>query len=636
MPSTSRARTLSSLTAVALGAALAGCPEPVAPLDAGTSDALTLVHDAPSLLEDARATDATTLGLDAAAPADAAVGEMPDAALLVDDAGAAESDAAAADAWAGSDAFAPYVPPPDPVYPALDPVPSTERACDDAFGGPGAPATAVATVLAACPRIRAAISWTEPDGSRVGYDAWPGAWRARVQALYSQLLAGGPLDVDCPDPDAQMVRSDPTLAVYPLWIPAAQAHDLHALRVAYTLYVDATRAVPWRLASATDGELRELLDASTVVQHLVPGRLGPSGMAHPTGIGDDDYVLPPRNHATPSYVCDPRPGLRYLTGRSSEGTVLLAPTPRETIVRMTAWLADEVGHGACRDTDATALDCRVGVYAYELVDRLASVRDRLIAPQGCHSAANLFYDLARSANLPLLVVKSEEDVSWARPAGSFLNNTHEGLVFDFDRAEPRILLHADDVYANGLMSFVPVGDDGHLVSDAWRAERLFETTWATADDWERMGFVIDRSFAPLDTSIAHPRAPYNSFEILPDLGRYAGGAAPIGAATAMDSGFSYGRAHRDLALCGTWWLVKPYCDASPEARADFTSHLRAEYPALDLGASLLDGYTPSTARDRLDRCVSAWDSTPGAGDGCARFQAHYDAWVADPPSTYVP
>lgn len=550
------------------------------------------------------------------------------------DTGTAASDTGVPDAFVESDAglavdAGPEIDPPVVLSP-------DDEICRAAFvDGAGEPTAVLSTTLASCPRVRAALVWQSADGVSVAYDAWTTDMKNRLQTLYGRMLAGEPsLGVDCPNPDAQQLRGDPTVATYELFLPAAQAFDLYSVAAAHVLYREATRALPWTIAGYTAWELRELLASYPLVARIRPVSWG---RPFPAGIVDTrDFTLPARNYATPSYVCDPRVGFRYMNGASSSGDVLIESGPRRTLERLSLFTADAVGHGDCGFGD-DSVDCLVGNYAFDLADRLQRIRDgRIVAPQGCHSAANLMYDLARAVNIPLLVVKTEEDVEWARPSGSFLNNTHEGLVAAFDSAEPRLLLHTDDLYANGLMSFAPVDSRGRRVASAIKARMLFETTWLTLAQWDAMGVTVDETFAYLSTETDHARAPLWTFATMYDYGRLAGGFRSVEGTPAPMSSSSYARAYRDAQLCGAWWLVKPYCDSAPSSRATFRAQIESGYPGLAFGEDLLGGLTADDVYARLVSCVDAWDTMPGAGDGCANFQANYDEWIAAPASTYVP
>jgi hypothetical protein len=82
-----------------------------------------------------------------------------------------------------------------------------------------------------------------------------------------------------------------------------------------------------------------------------------------------------------------------------------------------------------------------------LSDRLraASGQQFAEANHGCHLASKLMVDLARSVNIPLLHVRSQQT---GGTGANFFVRTHGGLAYGWGGREPRVRWHTDDIYAN--------------------------------------------------------------------------------------------------------------------------------------------------------------------------------------------
>jgi hypothetical protein len=96
-------------------------------------------------------------------------------------------------------------------------------------------------------------------------------------------------------------------------------------------------------------------------------------------------------------------------------------------------------------------------------------------------------DLARSANIPLLHVRSQETDS---TSGHFFNRTHGGLVYNWGSREPRVLSHTDDIYANADDPCFPLDEKtGKLATPESAAQLYFDQRWTSPQTLIKAGFV---------------------------------------------------------------------------------------------------------------------------------------------------
>jgi hypothetical protein len=203
-------------------------------------------------------------------------------------------------------------------------------------------------------------------------------------------------------------------------------------------------------------------------------------------------------------VCDPRVAYEFLSGgsNSSSRTNLLGATEMETLKKLTWWFYENVAHGDARDAQTTAVLRTPSVF---LSDRLVARSDTfytppsrplVIANAGCHSAANLFYDLAKGVNIPVLHVASTEPdrySSFPLPRVYIDYGRHSGLVYGWGSPATTLFLqHADDIYAQYGLIF-PVDSAGRPVAE--QAATLFAATWLTPAQLTAWGYTVTNDFA---------------------------------------------------------------------------------------------------------------------------------------------
>ncbi len=330
------------------------------------------------------------------------------------------------------------------------------------------------TWLAAHPAVARHLVWTAGDGRRQPFDEWSPEMRRRFDSFYAGIAAHAP--------DLHMRLLDPAKGKHQR-IPADVAFDLYAAHAAHVIYVEAHHLVAWSIADRPAVELDRLLASTGYV-----ARIKPTTRKYPDGIeANRDFQDLPENIALGEYISDPRIGYDFVTGKTSaSGRSLVGQNELETLRNLTAWLRDNVNHGPLNDPgkDARArqlawLDARL---------RLFPGTQTAMANEGCHSAAKLLVDLARSVNIPLLSTRALDDANGMKDS-SFLSRTHAGLVYGWGGPSPRVLWHADDIYARDGKIFFPIDDRTHArLPQAEADQRYFDAVWFTPADLTRQGF----------------------------------------------------------------------------------------------------------------------------------------------------
>src|SRR5215471_5160462 len=345
-----------------------------------------------------------------------------------------------------------------------------------AFGAaPGGAADTPEAWLKAHPAVARRLVWTAGDGRRQPFDDWSPEMRRRFDSLYAGIAAHVP--------NLQMRLLDPARGKHQR-IPADVAFDLYAAHAAHVIYVEAHHLVPWSIADRPSVELERLLASTGYV-----ARIKPSSRKYPDGIeANRDFQDLPENIALGEYLSDPRIGYDFVTGKTSaSGTSLVGRTELETLRNLTAWLRDNVNHGPLNDPGK---DARARQLAW-LDDRLRMFpgTHAAMANEGCHSAAKLLLDLARSVNIPLLSTRALDDASGVKDS-SFLSRTHAGLVYGWGGPSPRVLWHADDIYAREGKIFFPIDERARArLPQAEADQRYFDTVWFTPASLADQGFV---------------------------------------------------------------------------------------------------------------------------------------------------
>ena len=503
--------------------------------------------------------------------------------------------------------------------------------------------------LAACPGLDDLLIWEDGDGrvsshSGYSYPAWTGKQRARLDQLFEMIQTGqANLGLDCPSPAANLWSAGQTNSapntpvrsefVTQIFFTANQAFDTYAAHVAWSLYLEVNHVVPWSLLNHPAGELVEFFDSRRYHTRF-PARSGlyPSGYAnpadYPTAIQDgrDFWNATSRNSAGWEAVCDPRVAHEFLSGGSgsSSHVNLLGATETATLKNLTWWFYNNVSHGDYRDAQTSAVLSTPSVF---LSDRLVARADAfytppsqplVIANQGCHSASNLFYDLAKGVNIPVLHVASTQPAHYAAspfPPVYIDYGRHSGLVYGWGSPSTTLVLqHTDEIYAQYGLIF-PVDSMNRPVAD--QAEALFAATWLTPAQLTAWGYTVTNDFG-LQTPFSTYGNPWE--REIESQGVLAGYWTPSGT-----SGFANSERFRwsvegQLCSFGGGENVMWNClNADPMA---VQSNWQAAFGEMVLappggGTSI----TPQHYIDHLQACAVAATGLSSPASACAAFSA---------------
>jgi hypothetical protein len=397
--------------------------------------------------------------------------------------------------------------------------------------------------------IQDRIAWVTGDGARQEFANWTPAQRARIELFYQHLVAQD-RDLGMHLPDADKARG---------YFTSDMAFDIFAAHVAHVVYVDAHNLVPWQIDKLPADEIDELVCS---VNYFA--MINPSSATLPAGIqARRDLQDLTENNGLEEYLSDPRIGYEFLSGKTTvKGTNLIGKDPLDTLKNMTIWLRDNVDHAE--------IDGKNGDRAKQLHwldERLRKFpgKQQAIANIGCHSAAKLMVDLARSVNIPLLHCRSL-DASSGEDKVNFLSRTHGSLVFAWAEANPRIIWHIDDAYAREGMICFPIDDKtGALLPKAQADQLYFDTCWLSPADWAKAGFVYDIQRVYPNKGVGHDSTVPNEQRY--DYGLTDGQWKGTGKAH-LDRMFEW---YQDYVLCGA-----PLLDLA--AKKVVTGQLQADLP----------------------------------------------------------
>lgn len=377
--------------------------------------------------------------------------------------------------------------PPQPGPPEEPETPQTPSAADYTRIAPGIARNRLCDVVAwersqralsqttfPCFDWRAEVSWIRADGEREPYARWPQTRRDRLDQLFMALLTQEPdLGVACP--------SGPVTHAFGL--SERLAEDIYLVHVAHALMLERERLVPARLHRLPQAERAVILAPEFYVNRV----LTDSGAF-------SSYALAPMDMSALAFDCDPRVGFRFMQGlMPGQPQNLIGATDLETLRNLTTWFRTEVGHGGYSEPqhyDHAHLADRLMRYRSYTEDLTA-----YWAVMGCHDAAPLFADLARSVNIPLLRADMHE------PAGG--TGSHAGLVYAWTRAEVRVVPHVDALYAEDTVLF-PIDAAGAPLTQQAREQAFFDTHWVTPGALAAYGF--DYTLRPLTRADLGPYA----------------------------------------------------------------------------------------------------------------------------------
>ena len=446
------------------------------------------------------------------------------------------------------------------------------------------------------PALKSRMVWVTGEGKRLAFDQWPRPLKDRFESFYRKLEKG---DKNLGMRLASVDNIDK--ASGRAYFASDQAFDLYAAHAAHVLYVEANRLVPWSIVSRPAEELDVLLAGDRYVSRILPS----ATTQYPPAIKPNrDFGETPENDALGELNGDPRIGFDFLSGKTSASRrTLIGTDPLETLANLTVWLRDNVGHGDLENSIAHAKTQRW------LQDRLSILPGTgvAVANHGCHSASKLMVDLARSVNIPLLHVRSQETDA---TSGHFFNRTHGGLVCGWGGREPRVLFHTDEIYAqSGEPSFPLDERTGALASPEAAARMYFDQRWVRPAVLTKAGFVfkLERVFP----NKGFGRNGAGAYENRADYGMMIGCWKSRGGSH-LDSLF---RLEQDYALCGQTLMML-------SCKNVLAGQLASNIKAWQGGLSGRELPKMHSVKD-FDERAKAWLKAAG---GCQKFQDLMKQW----------
>jgi hypothetical protein len=491
---------------------------------------------------------------------------------------------------------------------------------------------ALPDVLQACPVLTRQILWTTGDGKRLAISEWPAAMRARLLEFFELIdTNASSLRLQCPTTSS--VASNRTDSTW-VYATAQQAFDIYAAHVAHALDLEIRGTVPWSLRGMPVDEAAEILSSDRYFARIV----AQDGTIYPAAIRPGrDFQLPTR--ALPggdALVCDPRIGERFIRGETSTGHAdLLGATDRETLVRLTWWLQQNVYHDPPGKGPGGLTYTAPALIQQYLQTRLRATATPtlgrvILASYGCHSVANLLYDLAKSVNIPLLV----GNMLTLPPTVKFgVALEHAGVAFHWMRSDALVVHHADDLYvADGA---VPSVIGPALLEGGDAPHNLFAAVWHSPQYWNAHHFHYGAKhgdgYLPTQDmdGLFHLANRYGG---LPDAGWQLGywdQALPADAA-AHTSTYSFQSMYANgYATCSWPQLIKPYCAIPDATQAQFLARARSVTNNFPLNLTSPWPMTPGALYRRASACVVSVG-------GCTAAQAAVDRWQAAVGSNVLP
>ena len=346
----------------------------------------------------------------------------------------------------------------------------------------GSGATDLERRLARCPALRRNIVWQEGNGTTTAYENWPTAQKALLDTYFQGLFHSNGTNV-LPGWDLSFCRQYTASYQYlhdnrQFYFTRERALKTYLTHVAHALHLEATNTLPWKLSSRPDEEIQEILASERYFARIKPL---PEGNDLPSGIrAGRDFQLLNEYRRSMGALCDPRVG--HVLARDAN---LIGATERETLTRLTAWLHDFAVHGP------VVSDYEGYIYLTSRLEKKSRQGSDYgyLAMGGCHGAASLLKDLARSVNLPLLHVESAQNNFACREWNSI---THGGLAWRWKSSDALYCWHMDDIYANPqFRDIFACSASGAPVSKAERDELLFRAVWLPLAELEKWGFAFN-------------------------------------------------------------------------------------------------------------------------------------------------
>ena len=361
-------------------------------------------------------------------------------------------------------------------------------------------------IAARCDRLGKAIVWVDGKGKEWPINDWTYHQVKRLHELYLQMAQDKEgLDLQCVSSFDLHNRTVSAQRNKKIYYTRDEAFDIYAAHVAHVLWTEVHGGLPWSILDSTTEEMGEILrsdryfsyisvDPAEPVEESVTERpwVDPGDAAPylPPGIvaGRDFMGMPESASAIYGVLCDPRDGYEFLSRRG-----LIGSSQRETLEKMIWYLRVHMGH----------LKRVFGAHLEEaqnvgLASRLRRNPSGYIPVAGCHGAADLVRDLARSINIPLLRARMLEPqftqnilkAPVEAPRANFENQSHGSLCWQWTGTGARCIVHLDEIFAESWIAerFFPVSSTGTKLSAAEARSAFFMATWRTPEELRADGF----------------------------------------------------------------------------------------------------------------------------------------------------
>lgn len=338
-----------------------------------------------------------------------------------------------------------------------------------------------AATLYGCNPLRRNIIWQEGNGTTVPFDNWSADRKQKLDTLFQGLIQSngtGPW----PDQALDFCKYSNTMFNYvdgdrQVYFTSQRALTTYLAHVAHALYLEASNALPWKLFARPDEEIQEILSSE---RYFAPIKPLPEGNVLPSQIkAGRDYQLLNEYRRSLAALCDPRVGYTFAQGQN-----LIGSGERDTLVKLTAWLQDYAYHRSPAQAEQNKIYL-IG----RLINMAASGGHSYMMVNGCHGAAAMLKDLARSVNIPIRYVATREI---PYNTSSWNSGTHSGLAWHWKGKDGLYCWHTDDIYANDYFSnafLCSTGSAGPVpMTEAERNEIIFRNTWLSKKDLESYGF----------------------------------------------------------------------------------------------------------------------------------------------------
>ncbi len=362
------------------------------------------------------------------------------------------------------------------------------------------------------PALRAQMVWETATGIRIPYDGWTSAQKNRLNEFFQRMMRGDrDLGIRLPN-----IRRNKSTRHNRMFLTAEEAQDVYLAHVAHVLYLEVMGVVRWSILDLPQDELAELISSDRYHQRIVPtpGAMGSSSDYPSHIVPNRDFQLPDHvnnlDAAGIGLLGDPRVGYNFILGMNSVSHQnMLGSTEEETVQNLTYWFAKNVRHGnnllsspentiEYYESHNFLKDRLVREERTETVDGSTRLSFGIYSPRGCHTASNLFHDLARSVNIPIKNIAYYIRTNSVEPIPNPLNTIsragfHQGLVFRWQRKPIRLLSHTDDIYV-GYYPFFPIDETGSPLSLTEIKQLYYDTHWMVPSRLPQYGYNLPDYF----------------------------------------------------------------------------------------------------------------------------------------------